>query len=440
MAVEDKPSLIVLRSHIGWPSPHLTDTAKAHGDPFGPDEIRLTKEILGLPPDESFYVPDEVVELYRRCIPRGQAMRAEWQARFDAWSGDRTMWEACWAGRGVPGWETKLPSFEAGSQLATRRAINACLDASAEVVPGLVAGAADLTGNTGMLLEGTVQQRPDQPGGRQVYYGIREHAMGAVMTGMAAHGGVLPVGGTFFVFSDYMRPAVRLAALSRVHVIYSWTHDSVGSGRGRPDPSADRAAGGPAGHAGPRGPAAGRRQRDGRGVAGGGRRRGTHRPRAQSPVDPRARGGGRAGPGRAAPGRLRRSSTRRAGPPDVVLVGTGSEVHVCLEAGPAARGPGAPLAGSSRSRAGSSSSARSEEYRHSVLPPGVATLGVEAGASFGWDRYVDDSVSIDTFGASAPGEVALADFGFTPEHVAERAVALLGRSAAGSTDSPTTGR
>ena len=234
MAVEDRPSLIVLRSHIGWPSPHLTDTNKAHGDPFGTDEIRLTKQILGLPPDETFWVPNQVLEMYRRCIPRGQAMRARWEDRFDAWDGDRAAWDAAWAGRGLVGWEAKLPSFEAGQQIATRKAVNACLTATQDLIPGLVAGAADLTGNTGMKLNDADEQERQHPGGRQVYYGIREHGMGAVMTGMSHHGGVLPVGGTFFVFSDYMRGAVRLAALSRAHVIYSWTHDSVGLGQDGP--------------------------------------------------------------------------------------------------------------------------------------------------------------------------------------------------------------
>ncbi|HEX3947939.1 MAG TPA: transketolase, partial [Acidimicrobiales bacterium] len=200
-AVEDKPSLIVLRSHIGWPSPNLTDTAKAHGDPFPPDEIRATKELLGLPPDETFWVPDAVLDLYRACGPRGREAHAEWSGRLEAADVDRAAWDAAWAGGGLPGWEAKLPTFEVGKALATRKAINACVNATAELLPGLVAGAADLTGNTGVKLDGGEPQSIEHPGGRQVYYGVREHGMGAVMTGMAHHGGVLPVGGTFFVFS-----------------------------------------------------------------------------------------------------------------------------------------------------------------------------------------------------------------------------------------------
>ncbi len=229
-----QPTLLVLRSHIGWPSPHLTDTAKAHGDPFGEQEIRETKEILGLPPDETFWVPDEVREFYGAQIARGAQERAVWAERFAAWKGDRATWDAAQAGHGLPGWADGLPGFEAGTTLATRHAINQCIDATAARLPGLLAGSADLTGNNGVKVKGAEIQARESPGGIQVHYGIREHGMGSVMNGMAAHGGTLPLGGTFFVFSDYMRPAVRLAALSGFHTIYSWTHDSIGLGQDGP--------------------------------------------------------------------------------------------------------------------------------------------------------------------------------------------------------------
>ncbi len=173
--------------------------------------------------------------MYRRCVPRGEALRRSWEVRRSGFDGDLAAWDAAWAGRGLSGWEAKLPTFETGEEIATRRAIRSCLQATAEVIPGLVFGGADLTENTGMEINGPeARQSAEHPQSRQIYWGIREHAMGAVMTGMAHHGGALPVGGTFFVFSDYMRPAVRLAALSRAHVIYSWTHDSIGS-RARTD-------------------------------------------------------------------------------------------------------------------------------------------------------------------------------------------------------------
>ena len=229
-----KPTLLVLRSHIGWPSPKLTDTAAAHGSPFGADEIKVTKEILGLPPDQTFWVPDEVREFYGQQIARGAERHAAWTERFAAWKGDRAAWDAAQAGHGLPGWADDLPGFEAGTKLATRHAINQCIDATAAKLPGLLAGSADLTGNNGVKVKGAEMQSRETPGGIQVHYGIREHGMGSAMNGMAQHGGVLPLGGTFFCFSDYMRPAVRLAALTGTHVIYSWTHDSIGLGEDGP--------------------------------------------------------------------------------------------------------------------------------------------------------------------------------------------------------------
>ncbi len=229
-----RPTLLVLRSHIGWPAPNLTDTADAHGVPFKPEEIRATKEILGLPPDETFWVPDDVREFYAQQITRGERDHAAWNERFAAWDGDRAAWDAAHAGRGVPGWADELPSYDAGTSLATRRALNQCLDATSAHLPGLVAGSADLTGNNGVKLKGAQVQSRQSPGGTQVHYGIREHGMGSVMNGMAQHGGVLPLGGTFFVFTDYMRPAVRLAAITGAHVLYSWSHDSVGLGEDGP--------------------------------------------------------------------------------------------------------------------------------------------------------------------------------------------------------------
>jgi len=429
MGVEDKPSLIMLRSHIGWPSPDLTDTAKAHGDPFGEDEIRKTKEILGLPPDETFWVPDEVLDLYRTTVARGQAARAEWEARLGRWDGDRASWDAAWAGHGLAGWQQKLPEFEAGTMVATRKAVNACVNATADLLPGLVAGAADLTGNTGMKIDGAERQSAESPGGRQLYYGIREHAMAVVMTGMAHHGGVLPVGGTFFCFSDYMRPAVRLAAMSRAHVVYSWTHDSVGLGEDGPThqpvehlaslrampgltvcrpADANECA------------QAWRLAVDGEGPVG------LVLSRQELPVLAETAARAPEGVERGGYVLVDEAGGPGTGPPDVVLVGTGSEVHVCVGAAEQLSSEGV------RARVVSLPcwewfDAQDPAYRDHVLPRGVPRLSVEAASSFGWERYADASVSIDSFGASAPGTRALEEFGFTPEHVAERARDLLAR-------------
>ena len=234
MAETDRPSLIVLRSHIGTPSPKYIDTPDAHGSPFDPDEIARTKELLGLPPDESYVVPADVADHMADRGRRGTAGRLEWQDRLASWDGDRAALDACLAGRGLPGWEASLPSWEPGAKVATRVASKDCLNAILDVVPPLLGGGADLTGNTGVAMGDHGVFTPDDRTGRQVYFGVREHAMAAAMNGMALHGGVLPVGGTFFIFSDYLRPAVRLAALTGAHVIHSWSHDSVGVGEDGP--------------------------------------------------------------------------------------------------------------------------------------------------------------------------------------------------------------
>ncbi|MHB1517079.1 MAG: transketolase [Acidimicrobiales bacterium] len=424
MAVEDRPSLIILRSHIGTPSPHLTDSAKAHGDPFPVEEIRLTKELLGLDPDQNFWVPDQVLDLYRRCIPRGRALRAEWEERVEAWGGDRSRWEAGLSGHGLPGWERRLPSFSPGQDpIATRQAVKACIDATGESIPGLVPGSADLTGNTGMAWDGAIAQSATEPGGSLIHYGIREHGMGAVMTGMAAHGGILPVGGTFFVFSDYMRGAVRVAALSKVHVIYSWTHDSVGLGqdgpthqpieqlaalRAMPDLRLIRPADANETAAAWRlavdadGPTALVLSRQALPVLDGTASLAEH-------------GVARGAYVLSDPGEET---------PDLILIGTGSEVHVCVGAA------GLLAAQGIRARVVSFPSwdlfaAESEEYQTSVLLRGVPRLAVEAASPLGWERWSDATVAIDRFGASAPGQVVLDHLGFTPELVADRAKALL---------------
>ncbi|HET7719329.1 MAG TPA: transketolase, partial [Acidimicrobiales bacterium] len=233
-AVEDRPSLLVLRSHIAFPSPSKTDDHEAHGYALFDEEIREAKAVMGIP-DEPFWIPDDVAELYRRAGERGRAEREAWAGRLDALGGaEREAWDACWSQRGLPGWEQKLPTWPIGEKVATRKASGACLQAAVEVVPGLLGGGADLTGNTGTQIKGLGVMGAEDPGGRQIYFGVREHAMAAAMNGMALHGGVLPVGGTFFVFVDYLRPALRLAALSEAKVIYSFTHDSVGVGEDGP--------------------------------------------------------------------------------------------------------------------------------------------------------------------------------------------------------------
>ena len=420
-AVDDKPSLIVLRSHIGWPAPNATDTPEAHGLGLDADEVRRTKEILGLPADESFFVPDEVLALYREAGSRGRATRVAWEDRLASWTGDREAYDACIDGRGLDGWHTKLPTFETGKGVATRVALNDCINAVADVVPGLVAGGADLTGNTGTQIKPADQQSKAQPGGRLMAYGIREHGMAAAMNGMALHGGVLPIGGTFFVFSDYMRPAVRLAAMSEAHVIFSWTHDSVGLGEDgpthqpiehlaslrampflrliRPADANETAA-------------ALRVAIDGEGATALvlSRQKVPTLDGTADRYDDVVRGAYV----------LRDTDSE----PDVILVGTGSEVSVCIDAAALLAEDGIDARVVSMP-CWDLFEAQDEEYQDEVLIPEVPALAVEAGSSFGWARWADDSVSIDRFGASAPGEVALERLGFTGENVARRAIALI---------------
>jgi transketolase len=416
--------LLVLRSHIGWPSPKLTDTAAAHGSPFGAEEIRVTKELLGLPPDETFWVPDEVRSFYGQEVARGEVYRKEWEARFEAWDGDRVAWEAAQAGRGIPGWADKLPTFDAGTKLATRHAINQCINATSDGLPGLVAGSADLTGNNGVAVKGAQLQAAATPGGAQLHYGIREHGMAGVMNGMALHGGVLPVGGTFFVFTDYMRPSVRLAALSRAHVIYSWTHDSIGLGEDGPTHqpveqlAALRAMPGltlvrPAD--------ANETAQAWRLAVESDEPVGLALTRQDVPVLAETAVLAEAGVPKGG-----YVLAEAAGATQIVLVGTGSEVQLCLKAAKMLADAGVQAQVVSLP-CWEWFEEQDEAYKAEVLPRGVPTLSVEAGSTFGWSRYADDSIGLDTFGASAPGAVAMEKLGFTVEHVVERAHALLNK-------------
>ena len=421
MRVEDRPSMIVLRSHIGWPSPKYTDTAHAHGSPLGEDEVRKTKEILGLPTDQTFWVPDEVLEMYRKAVPRGQRLKRKWQKAFDAWQGDRSELDACLAGRGLDGWEAKLPTWQAGEKVATRKANKACINAIRDVVPGLMGGGADLTGNTGTDIEDSGVQTRDDPGGRLIYFGIREHAMAGILNGIALHGGGLPFGGTFFNFSDYMRPAVRLAAISKAHVVFCWTHDSVGLGEDGPthQPVEQLAEMRATPHLRVIRPAdANETAQAWRVVVDGEGPTGLVLTRQDVPVlDGTANGG------------VARGAYVLVDPvdePKLVLIGTGSEVAVCLDAARELE------AGGLATRVVSMPSwelfeEQDEAYRDSVLPGGVPKLAVEAAASLGWDRWADESVSIDRFGASAPGKIVLEKLGYTGENVAVQAQALVAR-------------
>ena len=421
-SVEDRPSLVIVRSRIGYPSPRLTDSPSAHGLAFKPEDITETKAVMGLP-DEPFYVPDDVLELYRDAGSRGRVQREDWEQRaHGALEGREAEWEATLGSRGLPGWEDALPSYTEADKPATRVASGDCVAALVDVVPGFVAGAADLIGNTGTKLPGAEVLSADSPAGPQIHFGVREHAMGSIMVGAAHHGGILPAAGTFLVFSDYMRPAARLAALSKAKCVFVWSHDSVGVGEDGPTHqpveqvmslrlipglTVIRPADGNETSAAWRcavegdGPVALILSRQNTPVLP---------TTAERAVDGVARGG---------------YVIADAESPDLVLVGTGTEVAVALEAA-------GTLAEEGRSvqvvslPCWSLFDAQDAAYRDAVLPPGVPTVSVEAGVTLGWERYADATVGIDRFGASAPGDVALTELGINPDHVVEVARGLLG--------------
>ena len=421
MAEEDRPSLLILRSHIGYPAPNMTDNPKAHGSPFGADEVRATKEILGLPPDQDFWVPPEVLDMYRTAGRRSASARSDWEKRLQAYTGDRAGWDAAWADQGKPGWQDLLPVWKPGESIATRNSAKSALNAIVKDVPGLVAGGADLTGNTGTKLDDEPLQSYEHPEGRAIAFGVREHGMGGAMNGMALHGGVIPVGGTFFTFSDYMRGSVRLAALSEAKVIYFWTHDSVGLGEDGPT------------HQPVEQLAAVRAIPGLRVIRPADANESAHALRVAIERDgptalilsrqelPVLEGTAELG------ANLERGAyvlAEGGDEPDVVLIGTGSEVSVCLDAAALLEAHGI-VARVVSMPSWELFDEQDEDYQDAVLGPGAPVLAVEAGTSFGWARWADDCVSIDHFGASGPGAEVLEAFGFTGEHVAARAAMLL---------------
>jgi transketolase len=449
-ADQTRPSLILVRTHIGYGSPHKEDTFEAHGSPLGPEEVKLTKQALGWPLDPSFYIPDGVLRHFRLAIEHGQRAEAEWTARFadyaKAFPDLAREFQQATAGAFPEGWDADLPVFPADKKgMATRAASGKILNAISRRLPTLIGGSADLDPSTRTALAamGDFECPGDEAGnlqgstgggwsyaGRNLHFGVREHAMGAIANGLAAHGGVIPFTATFFVFSDYLRPPLRLAALMKLGVIFVFTHDSIAVGEDGP----------------------------------------THEPIEQlaslraipnlvviRPCDAnettvawrfaiqiRDRPVALVLSRQAVPTLDRKQFatahglSRGAyvladpadGKPDIVLIATGSEVGLVVAAGH-------KLAEKQiKARIVSMPSwelyeAQSQAYRNSVLPPSIhARLAVEAGATQGWHRYVGDRgdiIGVDRFGASAPGPVVMREYGFSVENVCERALALLKR-------------
>jgi len=427
-----RPSLIACKTHIGFGSPNRQDTNKAHGEPLGVDEVRLTKERLGWPPDKAFYIPDEVRDFMRESGQAGADRQAAWEALFaryqEAYPELALAFRSALRGELPPGWDRDWPTFPSDKPLATRAASGMLLNVVAPRLPMLVGGSADLTPSNNTLPKGGSSITRNDFSGRYIHFGVREHGMGGILNGLALHGGLRPYGGTFLIFSDYMRPAIRLAAMMELPVIFIFTHDSIGLGEDGPthQPIEHLTSLRLIPHLVVFRPADATETVEAWRVAL--TRRGPTAivlTRQAIPVLDRTRYAPAAGARRGAYVLSDRED------PEVVLIGTGSEVHLALAAQEL-------LAGQEvRARVVSMPSwelfdAQPEEYREAVLPPKVqARVAVEAGATMAWRRYVGlngEIVGLDRFGASAPYQVLYQQLGLTAQSVADAAQRALSRT------------
>ena len=437
-SVSDRPSLISIKTTIGYGMP-TAGTRKAHSDAPGEEAVRETKRQLGWPEDKDFYVPDEALAHFREAVERGARQEEEWNAlvqRFEQEHEDLAgSWRATMSGELPAGWESHLPSFENAKPMATRAASGEVINALAPHMPMLIGGSADLgvSNNTDIKDGGSFQAGSYQ--GRILHFGVREHAMGATLTGISLNGGLIPYGGTFMCFSDYMKPAIRLAALSEVQVIYVFTHDSIGLGEDGPthQPIEHLAGLRAIPHLYVIRPADPHETREAWRIAISRRKAPTALAltRQKVPVIDQTRYNSAAGVRRGAY-ILAEAETTNAGEtkgtPALIIIATGSEVALALEAREALQKEGRAVRVVSMP-CWELFEEQPEDYRNEVLPPAVtARLAIEAGARLGWDRYVGpqgDCISIDRFGASAPGDVALRELGFNVENLLQHARALL---------------
>ena len=406
------PTLCVLQTHIGFPSPDFTDSHEAHGNPFLAEHVERTKAVLNIP-NEPFWAPTKTVAASRDFAKNRSAHLVAAYKSIET----NSEFEKCWSPQKSTQWTSNMPTFEPESSLATRQAMPLAISASLTDLPGLMLGSADLTGNTGVKIGALSAHSAQNSQGQQIYFGIREHAMAAAMVGMALHGGILPVGGTFFVFADYMRPSLRLAALSRAKAIFVFSHDSVGVGEDgpthqpvehlaslriipglhvvRPADSNEttQAWRDAVDHDGPTALILSRQTlpitTDGSAIATGA-------------------------------GVVRAGSSASK----IVLVGTGSEVSLCVQAAIQLEQSGIA------SHVVSMPSwdrfeAMSKDFKSTIFPRGIPVLSVEAGSTFGWAKYADQSIGIDRFGASAPGNVVMQKLGLNVQHVVDCALELI---------------
>jgi transketolase len=425
-----RPSLIVLRTHIAYGSPNKQDTADAHGSPLGEEEVRLTKKSLGLPEDTLFNIPDAVRHHFTQCVETGKDAEAGWQEKFQAYNKkypDMTKkWVDAMSGFLTTGWDKDIPEFSVSDgPIATRAASGKVLNAIAARLPTLIGGSADLAPSTKTYLNASHEFQKEAYDGRNIHFGVREHAMGGIMSGMFLHHGLRPYGGTFLVFADYLRPALRVAAIMNIPVIYVFTHDSIAVGEDGPTHQ-------PVEHLVSLRAIPGLtviRPADASETAQAWRQalQITNGPialilsRQKLPILT----------SNAVKDGLAKGAYVLAdcdGKPDIILIGTGSEVHIIFEAkarllekGVAARVVSMP--------SWELFEKTSQKYKDRVLLPDVQTrLAVEAGSEMGWCRYVGtrgDVIGINSFGASAPGGLVMEKYGFTSEHVVQKALELI---------------
>ncbi|MGD8298790.1 MAG: transketolase [Desulfobacterales bacterium] len=430
-AETEKPSLIVIRTHIAYGSPNKQDTAGAHGAPLGEDEIRLTKENLGWPSTEKFFVPDKALKVFRKSVDKGKKAEAAWQKKFFAYAKKQPelakQWEDGISGKSSQRWDAGIPNFKGAKPIATRAASGLVLNAIADKLPTLIGGSADLAPSNNTLLKASFDFQKGAYEGRNIRFGVREHAMGAMLNGMALHKGVQPYGGTFLVFADYCRPAIRLAALMKLPVIYVFTHDSVAVGEDGPTHQ-------PVEHFAALRAIPGLivvRPADATETAAAWRLaiRSTKAPvalilsRQNLPVLDRS-----LYPSATMLSKGAYILSESQETPDVILIGTGSEVSLCLEAqallakkNVAARVVSMPSWELFEKTA--------QRYKDSVLPPKVsARVAVEAGVGMGWERYVGSTgaiIGINRFGASAPGSLVIKKYGIKASAIVSKAIKLL---------------
>jgi transketolase len=444
----DRPSLISIRTHIGYGSPRKQDAFEAHGSPLGPEEVIATKKNLGWPLEPAFYIPEEALAHFRKALLRGAQLEERWKANLESYGKVfpdlRKEWDQRMGSVLPENWDKDIPSFSPDPKgLATRAAGGQVMNAVTSHLNFLIGGSADLNPSTNTALKGKGNFQSPESGngstqgsvsgswgyeGVNVAFGVREHAMGSTLSGMALHGGVLPYGSTFLIFSDYMRPAIRLAALMKLHVIYVFTHDSIALGEDGPTHQpveqlfSLRAIPG----------LTVIRPADANEVAEAWRVAVKNKngptaivlTRQNVPVIDRGRFHPATGLRKGAYILSDSSSTK----PEVILIATGSEIHLALEVHEKLRSEGI------KTRVVSMPSwelfeQQPEKYRQEVLPPGVTRrVSIEAGVTLGWHRYVGregEIIGIDHFGTSAPGAVLLKEFGFTAENILERVRSLL---------------